>query len=154
MEALRNQVLADGSRQPTSEEEPGQGAPNPPRLEVKMANRNLDETQRQQAMAIVEDVALRVQALAQGDDELAFAFNRKISKELVYLERDSPAKRQRLKKKVWKAQGKKCPECKLDLELRYSVADRRDAMKGYVAENLEVVHGECDRRRQERKAFV
>ncbi|MHB8634319.1 MAG: hypothetical protein ACYDBQ_10230 [Thermoplasmatota archaeon] len=119
-----------------------------------MANRTLDEAQRKQAMEIVASVTERVNQLAAGDEELAFAFIRKVSKELVYVERDSPSKRKRIKRKVWKAQDKKCRECLLGLEFRYSVADRTDAMKGYVEGNIELIHAECDKRRQERKAYA
>lgn len=119
-----------------------------------MPNPTLNEEQRDAAMAIVRDVDARIRALAAGDENLSFAFLREVSKELVYLERDSPAKRKRVKRAVWKAQGEKCAECGNPIQLRYSVADRRDATKGYVAENLEIIDAECDRARQERKRFI
>jgi hypothetical protein len=118
-----------------------------------MPNPTLTDTQREAAMTIVRDVDERIRALAAGDESLTFAYLRKVSKELVYLERDSPAKRKRVKRQVWKAQGEICAECKEALPFRYSVADRREATKGYVPENIEVIHGACDRVRQERKAY-
>lgn len=62
-------------------------------------------------MAIVRDVEARIRALASGDESLTFAYLRKVYKELVYLERDSPAKRKRIKRAGWKAQSGKCAEC-------------------------------------------
>lgn len=116
-----------------------------------MANRTLNEQQVKVAMEIVADVTARIHELAGGDEALMFAFVRKVSKELVYLERESPSKRKRVKRKVWKLQGEKCAECGNPLGFRYSVADRRDAVKGYVVGNLEIIHAECDRIRKERK---
>lgn len=118
-----------------------------------MTNRVLTDEERKAAMDLVANIEARIRALAGADEELAFAFTRKVSKELVYLERDSPSKRKRVKKKVWKAQGEVCAECKQPLDLRYSIADRIEAAKGYVADNLQIIHADCDRKRQERKAF-
>jgi 5-methylcytosine-specific restriction endonuclease McrA len=119
-----------------------------------MPNPTLNEEQRTIAMSIVKDVESQIEALSNGDDDLRFAFLRKIHKELVYLERDSPSKRKRVKRKVWKAQGQVCAECHVPLEFRFSIADRKEAVKGYVPENLEIIHEECNRVRQERQRFA
>jgi hypothetical protein len=119
-----------------------------------MANPTLNEEQRKIAMEIVAGVSARLHALAAGDESLLFAYIRKVSKQLVYLERDSPSKRKRVKKKVWKSQHELCAECKQPLELRYSIADRIDAVKRYIPENLEIIHDACNRARLERKGYV
>lgn len=117
------------------------------------ASPTLNESQRRLAMEVVAEVRAKIQVLANDDDGLRYAYTHKVAKELQKLDRMSPSKLKRLKKRKLKAQGNACPECSQPLELRYSVADRKIAMLGYVDDNVDVIHEACDRARKERRGL-
>jgi hypothetical protein len=87
---------------------------------------------------------------AAGDNELRFALNRKICKELSYLERGKPSVRRDIKLKKYAQQKGICPECGKELPEfgKNADLDRKSAIAGYTLENTELVHNECHRKRQ------
>lgn len=92
---------------------------------------------------------------AAGDNELRFAINRKVCKELSYLERGKPALRREIKLKKYALQNGICPECQNRLPEfgKNADLDRKNAMLGYTLENTELVHAECHRKRQAARNF-
>lgn len=117
------------------------------------AHPKLDADQLLQARAILQEIQGRIQALSNGDPDTAFAFRRKIAKELTYLERSKPPKRKRLKARLWKAQNGRCAECGKEMEAKGSILDRKVAKLGYTEANVELVHRDCDEKRQAAKKY-
>lgn len=64
-----------------------------------MANRRQTESELSKARELIVDVSERLIALAQGDQDLLFAYRRKVWKELYYGERGKPMTRRALKAK-------------------------------------------------------
>jgi hypothetical protein len=93
---------------------------------------------------ILDRVRSILQRASDGDPEFHWALRRKLAKELVYDEREKPAKRKRLKRQKRRQQGDKCQKCGLDLPQRGAVLDRFDAMKGYTLENTHLLCPGCD----------
>lgn len=102
-----------------------------PRMGAHMANAKVNDEQRDAAMAVVRDVETRVRARS-GD--LAFASLRKVSKELVHLERDSPAKRKRVKRPRGRRRARRAQSA--ESRCRFAAPSPTAATKGYVTENL------------------
>lgn len=114
----------------------------------------LNAAQLLQANALLKEIQERIAVLAGGDSDIGFAFRRKIGKELTYLERSKPAKRKRLKARMWKAQDGRCAECGEPLEAKGSILDRKVAKLGYVDENVQLIHRTCDDKRQAAKRYT
>jgi hypothetical protein len=93
---------------------------------------------------ILEEVRSWLLRASGGDPQFHWALRRKLAKELVYDEREKPAKRQRLKRQKRRQQGDKCVQCGMDLPQRGAVLDRVDAMKGYTLENTRLLCPRCD----------
>lgn len=85
-----------------------------------------------------------------GDNELRFAINRKLCKELSYLERGKPSARREIKLKKYTQQNGICPECNKPLPEfgKNAHLDRKAAIAGYTLENTELLHAECHIKRQ------
>ena len=88
---------------------------------------------------ILEEVRSLLLQASNGDPKFHWALRRKLAKELVYDERDKPAKRKRLKRQKRRQQGDKCQRCGGDLPQRGAVLDRLDTMKGYTFENTRLL---------------
>jgi hypothetical protein len=93
---------------------------------------------------ILDQVRLILLRASNGDSQFHWALRRKLAKELVYDEREKPAKRKRLKRQKRRQQGDKCQNCRLELPQRGAVLDRLDAMKGYTLENTRLLCPRCD----------
>lgn len=119
-----------------------------------MANRRLTIEELAHARKVLESIRKRLEKLSGGHADLLFAYRRKVSKELIYDERKKPNDRRKLKKSMWDAQGGKCAHCGKDMPLKRSELDRREAAKGYVAANVELVHAHCHHERQEAKGYT
>jgi hypothetical protein len=89
------------------------------------------------------------------DRELRFALNRKLYKELSYVERGKPMNRRLLKLKKYGHQRGLCGHCGKELPEsgRNAHLDRFSAIEGYTMENTELIHSECHLLRQEAKGF-
>ena len=118
-----------------------------------MPNRNLTPDELLKANELLTELRSRMSALSGGDQELLFAYRRKIAKELGYDERGTPAHRNRIK--AWKMgeQGGKCAICSQPLPEKNAVLDRLEAMGGYTPENTRLIHAECDRANQSLRGF-
>lgn len=119
-----------------------------------MANRQLNSEELKQANELLAEIRKRLDALAQADRELLFAFRRKVFKELMYDERDKPSARKKLKDQKWKEQRGLCALCGKPLPEKYTVLDRFNAVDGYTKENTRLIHSECDAFQQESKGYT
>lgn len=108
-----------------------------------MITPKLNPAQTAQADELFARLKADLQTLANGDEDLLFNFRRKMYKELMYDERGTPLARQRLKKTMWKKQEGKCAVCGKELALEGSELERIYAPKGFVEDNVKLVHHEC-----------
>jgi hypothetical protein len=126
-------------------------------LEIRKRNTNpkLTSEQREALFSpLFELVKGKLQELSGGDEKLAWALRRKLAKELVYLERSTPAARNKLKALMWKKQNGICALCKQELEQNGSELDRFEAYFGYVESNVRLVHHECHVKDQKIKGYA
>ena len=93
---------------------------------------------------ILDQVRSILHQASNGDPQFHWALRRKLAKELIYDEREKPAKRKRLKGQKRRQQGDRCQNCGLDLPQRGAVLDRLNAMKGYTLENTRLLCPRCD----------
>lgn len=118
-----------------------------------MPNRTLTPLELASANELLEEVRARLAVLAGEDQELLFAYRRKISKELVYDERSKPMVRRRLKMLKRKQQGGACAVCRDPLPDTYTVLDRLHAIGGYTEANTRLLCQACDRQVQTERSF-
>lgn len=119
-----------------------------------MPNRRLTELELERFRPFLEEVRSKLRALSGGDDQLFWAFRRKLAKELSYDERGKPMYRRQLKALKRGEQGGKCALCAKLLPERNAVLDRREAMGGYTAENTHLICKECDDKVQTERGFA
>lgn len=120
-----------------------------------MANRNLTSEELERFRTIFVAVTRLLDEAAGNDRELRFALNRKLFKELSYVERGKPMNRRMLKLRKYGQQRGLCSHCNKDLPEAGKNAhlDRFSAIDGYTIENTELIHAECHLLRQEVKKF-
>lgn len=119
-----------------------------------MPNRNLTPQEHAVATAIVKGTKALVASLANGDQELEFAYVRKLAKELQYVERGKPMARRSLKAKKRKEQEGRCKLCQQPLPEKYAVLDRLTGMGGYTAENTRLICQPCDTKVQRERRYT
>lgn len=119
-----------------------------------MTNRTLTTDELDKANTLLQDIRSRLHILAGEQQDLLFAYRRKIAKELIYDERGKPMKRKVLKLNKMIAQKGLCAECHLELPKRGAELDRINAMEGYTDGNTRLVHHDCHVRSQEQKHFA
>lgn len=119
-----------------------------------MSNRTLTPEEFQQANTLLTEVRERLRHLNRGDEELLFAYRRKVYKELTYDERSKPMHRRRLKLAKMREQDGLCFVCRQPLPEKYSVLDRRVASAGYTAANTTLIHQGCDAERQASRSYA
>ena len=120
-----------------------------------MPNPQLTTAQRESLFApLFRQTKDELERLSGGDLRLLWALRRKLAKELIYLERGTPAARTKLKMKKWIEQKGICPVCSLLLPEKNSELDRSDAFLGYTAENTRLVHHECHIEDQKKKKYA
>ena len=119
-----------------------------------MANPRLTPEQLDLARTLLEDVRTRLKHLSGGDDELLFAYRRKVYKELAYDERSKPMARRRLKQLKMVEQKGLCLLCNELLPERGAVLDRTRAVDGYTPENTRLIHAACDVAHQAAKGYT
>lgn len=119
-----------------------------------MPNRNLSLEELELARGLLKDIRERLATLVDGDDELLFAYRRKIAKELAYDERSGPMARRKLKARKRKEQEGRCARCREPLPEKYTVLDRIAASKGYTAENTRLICEKCDREVQNQRRYA
>ncbi len=119
-----------------------------------MANPRLTKAQRIDLFKPLFDrIVSDIQALSDGDPNLMWALRRKIAKELVYLERSTPAARNKLKLHMWLKQSGLCAFCNQLMEQKGSELDRLEALHGYIESNVRLVHHECHIKDQASKNY-
>lgn len=120
-----------------------------------MDNPRLTEEQRQKLFApLFKRVKADLEQVSGGDPHLYWALRRKLAKELVYLERSTPAARKKLKAQKWAAQKGLCALCNKEMPQKNSELDRYDAYLGYVESNVRLVHHECHINDQREKGYA
>lgn len=119
-----------------------------------MANRRLSAQELEHANELLAEIRMKLEALSNGDNDLLFAYRRKIFKELTYDERSKPAVRRKLKREKWEEQGGLCAICGKELPEKYAVLDRTNAADGYTKENTRLIHQECDIGYQASKGYT
>ena len=119
-----------------------------------MPNRNLNSEELARANELLANIRERLANLADGDPLLLFAYRRKVVKEPGYDERGKPGARAKLKALKWGQQSGKCAHCGLDLPLKYSELDRKNAADLYTVENTELLHDKCHQKRQAAKNYT
>jgi hypothetical protein len=109
-----------------------------------MPNPQLTPTQRATLFApLFQHTKEELERLSDGNARLLWALRRKLTKELLYLERSTPAARTKLKMKKWIEQRGICPVCSRLLPEKNAELDRFDAFLGYTFENTRLVHHDC-----------
>lgn len=120
-----------------------------------MANPRLTKEQREILFApLLARVKAELESSAAGDPRVLWALRRKLAKELMYLERSTPAERTRLKAKKWGAQNGVCAMCGKPMPQKHSELDRFEAYLGYTEENTQLVHHECHVGDQAKKGYA
>ena len=119
-----------------------------------MPNRNLSADELKKAHLLLSEIREKIDVLAAGDSDLHFAYRRKIYKELTYDERGKPMSRRKIKIQKFDQQHGKCAHCQLEMTIRYSELDRKNAAGGYRIENTELVHAKCHQERQAAKGYA
>jgi hypothetical protein len=119
-----------------------------------LANRTLDKAELAKANELLDRIRQDIDALAGGDPELRFAYNRKVSKMLIYDERSGPMARRKVKAEKRRSQNGLCAICDLPLPEKYAVIDRIRAADGYTFENTRVLCEPCDRKVQSDRRYT
>jgi len=119
-----------------------------------MANPRLTNEQRTELFApLFERLKAELYALSRDDARLMWALRRKLAKELVYIERSTPAARNKLKALMWAKQGGNCALCSQPMLQKGSELDRTEAYLGYVESNVRLVHHDCHIKDQKDKGY-
>jgi len=92
--------------------------------------------------------------LSADDPRVLWALRRKLTKELIYLERGTPQMRTALKRRKMVAQNGICPLCRQKLPPSGAELDRAEAFLGYTDENTRLVHHGCHVTDQQRKKYT
>jgi ribosomal protein L44E len=119
-----------------------------------LTNRRLTEPELESFRPLLEEVRKKLRELSGGDEQLFWAFRRKLAKELSYDERGKPMLRRQLKAFKRGEQSGKCAVCNNDLPERNTVLDRFEAMNGYTAENTRLICKSCDDKIQAERGFA
>jgi len=120
-----------------------------------MANPQLTKQQREDLFApLFKKTKEELDRLSSGDADLMFALRRKLSKELMYLERGVPIIRVKLKAQKRKEQNGLCAVCMKALPEKGAELDRFEAKLGYTAQNTRLVHHECHIEDQTKKKYA
>lgn len=120
-----------------------------------MPNPQLTASQRESLFApLFRQTKEELLRLSGGDQRVLWALRRKLAKELMYLERSTPAARTKLKARKWAEQGGVCPVCTQPLPQKNAELDRFEAFLGYTAENTRLVHHDCHIAEQAKKKYA
>jgi hypothetical protein len=119
-----------------------------------MPNRQLTQTERELLFApLLSDIRSRLIELSNGDEDLLWAWRRKLTKELGYEERSKPMHRKLLKLQKRVEQTNKCALCSGILPDTGAVLDRLEAMAGYTSQNTRLLCPGCDIEEQQRRNY-
>ena len=120
-----------------------------------MPNPQLSKAQRDDLFApLFEKLLADLASVSQGDSRLLWALRRKLAKELIYLERSTPAARTKLKAMKWQEQKGLCSICGESMPQKGCELDRTEAYLGYIASNVRLVHHDCHVKDQASKGYA
>jgi hypothetical protein len=120
-----------------------------------MPNPQLTNEQRERLFKPLFDlVRAELQRLSEGDTNLLWALRRKLAKELVYLERGTPAHRNKLKALMWEKQNGVCALCEKSMPQKNSELDRCEAVLGYIESNVRLLCHDCHINDQDKKKYA
>jgi RNase P subunit RPR2 len=108
----------------------------------------LSDEDRAKAIALLQDIRARIDAVADGDEAVRFQMRRYVAKRLEFDERGTPTQRRRLKELKWKFQRGLCYECAQPLPVRGSELHRLQAMEGYTEVNTQLLCRSCHEKAQ------
>jgi hypothetical protein len=115
----------------------------------------LSDTQRSQLFGpLFASTRAELDRLSAGDPRLLWALRRKLTKELIYLERGTPQMRNALKRRKMVALNGICALCGQKLPPSGSELDRSEAFLGYTDENTRLVHHGCHVGDQQRRKYI
>jgi hypothetical protein len=114
----------------------------------------LTDTQRLELFEpLFASTRAELERLADRDPRVLWALRRKLTKELIYLERGSPQTRNALKRRKMRSQNGLCAICRQTLPPSGAELDRGDAFLGYTDDNTRLVHHGCHVADQRRKNY-
>jgi hypothetical protein len=120
-----------------------------------MANPRLTKEQREELFApLLDRVLADLEISSAGDLRVLWAMRRKLAKELMHLERSTPAARTKLKALKWQSQNGLCALCGGAMPQKHSELDRFEAFLGYTESNTRLVHHECHIKDQAKKGYA
>jgi len=120
-----------------------------------MSNPRLTSEQRAKLFTpLFLETKKKLDRLSKGDPDVLFALRRKLSKELMYLERGTPALRNKLKAFKRNQQKGLCADCRKPLPKSHTELDRKEAREGYTAKNTRLVHHKCHIISQRKKGYA
>jgi len=118
-----------------------------------MPNRQLNSKERELANRILAEVRERLKKYSNDDTSLEWAMRRYVYIRLQHDERGTPMERRMLKAKLMLRQNGACALCGEHLPEKGTVLDRLEAMKGYTADNTQLLCPSCDRTLQEQRHY-
>ncbi len=120
-----------------------------------MANPRLTKEQRDELFApLLKRVLTDLEESSAGDPQLLWAMRRKLAKELMHLERSTPAARNKLKALKRQSQKGLCALCGESMPQKHSELDRFEAYLGYTESNTRLVHHDCHIKDQAKKGYA
>lgn len=116
----------------------------------------LDEDDRTWALELLIQIRTELNARSSENKLRLHYLRRYVVRNLGYDEKSTPAHRKALKQRKMKIQDGKCALCGGDLPDggAYSVLDRLQAHLGYIDENVQLVHANCDYKQQAAKGYT
>ena len=108
----------------------------------------LSDEDRAKAIALLEEIRARIDAVADGDEAVRFQMRRYVARRLEFDERGTPTQRRRLKDLKWKFQRGLCYECAQPLPKRGAELHRLQAMDGYTEANTQLLCRACHEKAQ------
>jgi len=121
----------------------------------RITTRQLTAEEREQLFKPLFKKVIRMLSTASdGDAALLWALQRKLRKEVMYLERGTPQERRKLKALKRKEQNNKCLLCGEVLPERNIVLDRIRPIDGYTPENVRLLCSQCDTNEQIKKGYA
>ncbi len=103
----------------------------------------LSEENRTKAIALLEELRAKIEAVSGGDEALRFQMKRYIAKRLEFDERGTPTHRRRLKAQKRVSQRGLCASCEEELPERGAELHRARAIDGYTVENTSLLCPRC-----------
>jgi hypothetical protein len=115
---------------------------------------SLSDGDREKAIAILEELRVRIAAAVADDRDRLFQMRRYILKRLEFDERGTPTQRRRLKEQKRRSQRELCALCHGELPQRGAELDRFRAMDGYTAGNTQLVCHSCHQKAEAERGFA